>query len=541
MGSGDYKIRDRKQEASNEKGETVQGNKVKPEEYNVEESKYKSTDMKLFELLKDSDNYYYNFMNDENSRAIKQEVMKLLIALGMGEINTSLTEIHAATGKDGFKIKIVTKDGTTREFLLGDNNKFALKTFGNKNIKSDYLKGILNTKQVKLKEIKEISQNEDGTINISLFNNDNTFVFKDNKVIGITDKNGKYTYQKDLSKIINSNGINLKDIKSLNSDSSYIKIETLGENNTIILDKKDYSIKDILDSSGKSTIKTLDTFSEEAKEYGAYGGYQGYLVNNFEELKDNPTIKSIIEKYFPDENLSDEKLKLLFTKMSSVGCGFIACTNSIFEGTDNLTNDEFYQKFGYERYKTQKTKDGSNIKINNYEYVFLDYFLYYQKNVAKFSSIEAIYGNTSANSGDSALSGMFNTGAQGTYGEIIANVAQDYLDEKQIDMKYNMAYPEYNSALLPFDKNKYSNRVKEGLEEGKTVVISMKHFDIYSMEDLDGNNILDDIVEKDVGSHAMTVTGVTEDGDYIVSSWGKEYLVKPTKKGLRRIIMYDYD
>lgn len=34
------------------------------------------------------------------------------------------------------------------------------------------------------------------------------------------------------------------------------------------------------------------------------------------------------------------------------------------------------------------------------------------------------------------------------------------------------------------------------------------------------------VVNQD-GGHAMTVTGITDDGMYKVSSWGKEYYIKP--------------
>lgn len=42
------------------------------------------------------------------------------------------------------------------------------------------------------------------------------------------------------------------------------------------------------------------------------------------------------------------------------------------------------------------------------------------------------------------------------------------------------------------------------------------------LEDEAGNTVF-----KANGGHAMTVTGVTEDGRFIVSSWGKRYYIDP--------------
>ena len=33
------------------------------------------------------------------------------------------------------------------------------------------------------------------------------------------------------------------------------------------------------------------------------------------------------------------------------------------------------------------------------------------------------------------------------------------------------------------------------------------------------------------GGHAITVTGITEDGRYIVSSWGEKYYINPSDIG----------
>ena len=51
------------------------------------------------------------------------------------------------------------------------------------------------------------------------------------------------------------------------------------------------------------------------------------------------------------------------------------------------------------------------------------------------------------------------------------------------------------------------------LDSGKNVNIATGSFNLY--------NEKGKAVAKDVGDHWMTITGVTEDGQYIVSSWGE--------------------
>ena len=64
----------------------------------------------------------------------------------------------------------------------------------------------------------------------------------------------------------------------------------------------------------------------------------------------------------------------------------------------------------------------------------------------------------------------------------------------------------------------------------------MDDFTLYSREDENGNGLLDDIVNSDIGDHGMFVTGITNDGNLIVSSWGNEYIVKPKAISLYKIL-----
>ena len=58
--------------------------------------------------------------------------------------------------------------------------------------------------------------------------------------------------------------------------------------------------------------------------------------------------------------------------------------------------------------------------------------------------------------------------------------------------------------------------------EGKQIIVRADRFKLY---DENGNP------SGSCGSHAMVVTGVTEDGKFIVSSWGNKYMIDPNDVG----------
>ena len=74
--------------------------------------------------------------------------------------------------------------------------------------------------------------------------------------------------------------------------------------------------------------------------------------------------------------------------------------------------------------------------------------------------------------------------------------------------------------------------IKEITAEGKQVVISAQNFTLYYPEDVDGNGKYDDVYDFNIGGHAMSAVGTTDDGKIIVSSWGKEFLLDPKKMEL---------
>ena len=84
-------------------------------------------------------------------------------------------------------------------------------------------------------------------------------------------------------------------------------------------------------------------------------------------------------------------------------------------------------------------------------------------------------------------------------------------------IRYPIKPREGNLILCYFNSQALST--KSFLDQGKSVSILDNHFALYNE---DGSKY-----RSDVGGHWMTITGVTDDGRYIVSSWGKKLYLKP--------------
>ena len=370
---------------------------------------------------------------------------------------------------------------------------------------------------------------------------------------------------------------------NFNGNLNYNKTEnnvSISQINTNISESKDISVN----NKAKNNIEVIDLssaeleytdedswiFNPELNQYRLFGGNQGSLKENIDQFIADDQINAIISKYYDDFNYEDKEL--LFTKMNNVGCSYTAAINTILSIYDETTSDDFYRRFGFPLYKTI-TVDGKQIKRPNYEYLFLDYFLYYAKNENGFKSVQEIYGDITSSDEDAedgALSGkVTNEGMQGSSIKKAAEVLKRYLAEKGIEgINTNHIESEQNKRcfepgteewkekrdelleivdVVPNDQPLYSNNyaidvdtVKDLLKEGKKLVISSSSFDLYYPEDKDGNGKYDDVAYEDVGGHAMTIVGITSDDKLIISSWGNEYVLDTENENAIYIEIYDY-
>lgn len=250
-----------------------------------------------------------------------------------------------------------------------------------------------------------------------------------------------------------------------------------------------------------------------------YGGYQGILdIFNDEYLTDEK-IKEIMKQYF-NEDFSEEQLQLLFARMRRVGCGYIVVTNTIFDQFQNLTDEEWFNLFGFER----KNEDGQY----NYQYLFLSFFLYYQQQLNHFESLDELLGNEATLPGTDDLEDVpFSSlkGANGLDSDYFSDIFVSFLAQYGIDTEVK--------TLTRNDSpnENYQEEVRRALENGEQVFLGTQDVDIYYSVDVDGNGELDDVYSYGSEAHGFTITGITEDGKWIVSTWGKEFIIDPNDIG----------
>ena len=300
-------------------------------------------------------------------------------------------------------------------------------------------------------------------------------------------------------------------------------------NNQVDLDSFDF---DEIDNSIELNVPKGDwIFGDEAISTGQFGGSQGRLIANFDKIyADDPIIKEIIEKYYPDASMED--IELLFSKMEDTGCGYIAAINTLFSEYSIKSPEEFYQHFGYyptiERYNKGLEKE---VTFYNYDYMFLDFFLYHAKTKG-YSSIEEVYGNIKEikdlENQEKEIT-IEETGMDGTYETEVAKLFVDYLKEKGIELN-----------VTTYDQPLDSKTINKILNDGDKIVIGGESFDLYDPTDVNNNNVLDDVSRDNVEPHTMHLVGTTSDpSKVVVSSWGEEYIMNI--EDITDCVIYSYD
>ena len=184
-----------------------------------------------------------------------------------------------------------------------------------------------------------------------------------------------------------------------------------------------------------------------------------------------------LREYFP--NMSVFEAFRYFSRLNSVGCGYVALANTLFMEYANRPQD-FERTFGYPMFK-----DGDL----NYDRLILD-----------------IYATTDKAGFNDRDDGLPN----GTVDDSRAHIVEHFLRDKGVDVE-----TEANADVTP-------ENFREISENGGYVILGYRHGNMY---DENGNRYYID------GGHAITVTGITEDGRYIVSSWGEKYYINPSDIG----------
>ena len=310
----------------------------------------------------------------------------------------------------------------------------------------------------------------------------------------------------------------------------------------------------ILSGLADAQDKTTKTFDDDKKN-GTYGADQGDMANNkkgmwffgFRWFEDED-LYAYIRQHSRYKNYSQTQIANLMDQINSEGCGYVAIVNNIFveyEGRE----EEFENKFGFPMYD----KNGKA----NYDYLIVDFYAntddkyYIDEEMGAAALVNDVilqyiggredefrkkYGcdplmedgkkiNDEARQKildeyqDTSVVTMYSSG---TTSYSLENRFRHYMEQKGIT---------YTAEAVGGDAVPGASEINSYLDEGKNVNIAVGGFNLY---DQNGK-----IAAKNVSNHWMTITGITDDGRYIVSSWGKRYYLKPGELSGTRFFITD--
>ncbi len=238
----------------------------------------------------------------------------------------------------------------------------------------------------------------------------------------------------------------------------------------------------------------IDTIVFDDK--GSYGGNQGSPKNE-KDTKQRQELYNMIRARFPEENLTEEELSDYLEKLNSEGCGYVAVVNTIFRHFEGR-EDEFRDTFGYDMYG-----DDGDL---NFDMLLVD--IYTSKdNVLPGGTYDSLHDydpqkDSPADSYDlwSDTTGTGLTPSETEY--VLESFMQEHGENVNVSSGQSFTAEE----------------IQQRLENGEDVMIFYHYGKIYT----------EDGATHDInGGHGMIVTGVTEEGELIVSSWGEKYYLDP--------------
>ncbi|BCN31499.1 hypothetical protein [Anaeromicropila herbilytica] len=268
----------------------------------------------------------------------------------------------------------------------------------------------------------------------------------------------------------------------------FIMKDTLG----LAADKYDSCEESILDYYGLIENNIQANKDGRVVTFGVEGEYGGNQGGPAKRAKDDDTLIDIVKKYFP--NMSKDEIEDYLEKLNSEGCGYVAMVNTLFKNYEGR-EEEFEKKFGF----PMCTVDKGGEKHLNFEYLITDYYAATDNHNQK--SFLFFYWDHMDNDEDQS-----NTKGDGTTMDSREYRWEMYMKDHGIDVDVQS-----DVQITLENYSEYSKKVD--------IIIAIRPITL--------ENELGDIVRNDAGGHAMTVTGITDDLRFIVSSWGRKYYVNP--------------
>lgn len=300
-------------------------------------------------------------------------------------------------------------------------------------------------------------------------------------------------------------------------------------------------------TGGANLAATSGVFDKK----GGYGGDQGDLQHHQSGIKlgwwrfwENGELFDAVRQYPGYENYTDDQIAKLFKQINSEGCGYVAVVNSLFMQYES-DPAEFERVFGFPMYDEKGEFNFNRFIIDFYcstddryylnednglNAVVVDVLNSYKDhpddfvrkygmqpfadedhyNPAAMQAVANDYQNRNVVARDEAGTTLYS----------LDNRLSHYLDSKNVN---------YTSDSHIYPMN--TSDVRKALKNGECVNIATGDFNLY--------NKYGWVVKPAVGDHWMTITGVTKDGNYIVSSWGNKYYIHPNELPRAEMLVVD--
>ncbi len=233
---------------------------------------------------------------------------------------------------------------------------------------------------------------------------------------------------------------------------------------------------------------------------GSYGGNQGSPKGTWWNPWRRKELFEVIERNTGRTFTAAERDAYL-KKLNSEGCGYVAIVNTIFAEYEGRPGD-FEKTFGYPMYHNGDL---------NYDMLIADIYSS-MDNTDGHGHYDAYHDYDSSTDGNrSDYSVWKDKSGFGIYPSEQATYVTEFMKDHGVTAN---AHTNVNVTAENFEQLSRS---------GKHVIVNFYYGNLLNMDGSVGQYI--------DGGHAMTVTGVTNDGHLIVSSWGKEYMIDPNVAG----------
>ena len=275
-------------------------------------------------------------------------------------------------------------------------------------------------------------------------------------------------------------------------------------------------------------------------DHGSYGGDQGDMIDNQAKkqilwwtIGGNQALYDAVRTYPKYADYTDDQIKDLFDKINREGCGYVAMANAIFVQYHGDA-DAFERDFGFPMYDENGEYNFDRLLLDIYAETDDKYFLDEEYGMTSYTNdvLNTYKGREDEFRKEFGVP-LYQNGDNTRYNPAAQQAVLDRVGDRTVveQQKKGINYLDFENRMQHYLKEKNvpmssqfqempsTKDVKAYLKMGKSVSIIDNGFNLY---DENGN-----IAHKNVGGHWMTITEVTDDGRYVVSSWGDKYYLKP--------------